>query len=128
MRLPDLKLIREEHEQAPRVLYWCPTLHPNPRVWKHAWWLFTRHSTTDGQRFLASARERMCTAEAMAWLEIFRQRGETVWIYGVKLPRRDPAASPFDPDHPRWRYTRWAKAYEQDRDPVWISPAGIRHK
>ena len=128
MRLPDLERILAEHAQGPRILHCCPPLHPNSRLWKHEWWLFTRHSATDGQAFLSSRRERMCTAEAMAWLTIYRQRGETVWIYGLKRPRRDPDASPFNPEHPKWRRAHWAASFEQDNDPVWISPEGIAHK
>ena len=129
MRLPDLERIQNEHDVlGPKILRWCEPPHPNPRLWKHHWWLFTRHSATDGQAFLSSRRERMCTAEAMAWLTIYRQRGETVWIYGLKRPRRDPDASPFNPEHPKWRRAHWAASFEQDNDPVWISPEGIAHK
>lgn len=128
MRLPDLQRIREEHDAGPKILRWCSPLHPDPRLWKHDWWLFTRHAALDGQAFLGSLRERMCTAEAMAWLEIYRQRGETVWIYGGKHPRRDPVVSPFDPDHPKWRNALWAPAYDEDNDPVWLSPDGVAYK
>lgn len=128
MRLPDLQRIRAEHEAGPKILRWCSPLHPNPRVWKHSWWLFTRHSALDGQAFLASRRERLCTAEAMAWLDIYRQRGESVWIYGMKAPRRDPVASPFDPNHPKWRRVVWARPYDEDTDPVWLSPQFVAYK
>ena len=128
MRIPDLKRIRQEHQHEPKILRWCSPLHPNPRVWKHTWRLFTRYSTSEGDAFLRSPREALCTAEAMNLLARYRESGETVWIYGSKMPRRDPAACPFDPDHPKWRNTAWAPPFDEDPDPVWLDAEGVAYK
>ena len=129
MRMPDLKRIRADHDaEGGRFVRFCSPLHPNPLVWKHHWRLFTRYSKRDGDAFLTSPHEVLSTAEAMERLAMYRERGETVWIYGGKAPRRDPRHVPFDPDHPKWKNARWAPSWEADTDPVWLSPEGVAYK
>lgn len=128
MLIPDLNTIREEHERLGcRILRNCSPLHPNPLLWKYYWRLFTRHSLIDGRAFLGSSEELMCTAEAIAKLDLYEMQGETVWIYGYKRPRKC-AVSPFDITHKRWANEKWALAYEEDQDPIWTSENNIDYK
>lgn len=128
MLIPDLNRIKEEHEQLGcQILRNCAPLHPNPLLWKHYWRLFTRHSSCDGMAFLCAAEELLSTSEAFAKLEQYKELGETVWVYGYKLPRKCEE-SLFDITHKRWANKKWALAYEEDKDPIWTSKNNVNYK
>lgn len=127
MRMPNLEILNQEHAVQPKNCFYGFRIHPNPYYYKFKWWLFWRGSPVDGARFLAY-RDAMCTAEAMAWLAIYKARGETVWIYNTRYLRKDLARAPFDPKHPRWKKAMWTVNYDKDCDPTWRDTHGTLHK
>lgn len=93
------------------------SLHPNPRLYKHYWQVFTQDSPWEGEEFFLMA-PLLSTAACMSLLERLHSEGTPYVLYGHKRPRRFPGM-PFDPDSPRWREAVWAPALEDDGDPEW---------
>lgn len=93
------------------------SLHPNPKLYKHSWQIFTKESCWEGEEFLRHA-PRLSTAMCMQRLTELDLRGEPYILYGSKQPRRF-AGMPFDQSSARWRDAKWAPALEKDPDHEW---------
>ncbi len=116
---PDLREIEEMWRAGDTGGHsYAQNMHPNPRYHKYYWWVFWRHSPVDGDAFL-TAPYRLNTAAAMELIKRLREQKEPYWVYNRKLPRRDTANTPFDPDSPRWQGVEWALPYAEDPDPEW---------
>ena len=121
MRTPDFEDIRRERAAGRGGCdSYATNVHPNPRLYKYHWWIFWSESPVDGLEFLDD-KYRLNTAAAMALSAELKATGEPSWLYNRHLPRRDPA-NPFDFNHPRWRDSEWAPAYDDDPDPVAPGP------
>lgn len=92
-------------------------LHPNPRLYKFRWRVFTSASCLEGEEFLARV-ERLSTAACAALLTELRAAEVPYLLYPVRHPRRHEGM-PFDPQHERWRNADWAPPFEMDEDPEW---------
>lgn len=92
-------------------------LHPNPRMYKYIWQIWTPDSSLEGALFFqfgqkySTAQFREIEAQMIA-------AGASGFIYNRKLPRRG-LDQPFDLTHPRWANREFAPAWEDDPDPEW---------
>ncbi|MFM2007134.1 MAG: hypothetical protein RLZZ09_2789 [Pseudomonadota bacterium] len=118
MRTPSFAILKAETESGANRDYpvsWnAQSIHPNPRYYKYYWWVFWRGSPCDGEDFLTPAYW-LPTKLAFELMGQLDREGQPYWVYNRQLPRLDPA-SPFDPEHPKWRNTAWAPAYDADTD------------
>ena len=110
---------RETFERwGQKGLAFCGTyLHPNSRLYKYIWQVWTPNEPLEGAEFF----ERGPRYSTAAFREIERQlieAGVSGFIYNSKLPRLGNDAT-FDPNHPRWKNRVWAPAWEDDPDPEW---------
>lgn len=113
MRPPSKAMLQRCRGMASYAL----SLHPNPRLYKHHWQIFTRDSALEGESFLQQA-PRLSTAACMQRLAELGRTGEPCLLYGGKRPRLF-AGMPFDRTSARWQRADWATALEDDADPEW---------
>lgn len=113
MLSPSKKKLR----RTPGEWWSTSPLHPEPRLYKHYWQLFTLDSPWEGDTFFDQAPV-LCTAACFARLAQLKAAGQSCIVYGYKRPRRFPGM-PFDPNHEKWRQVEWAPALEDDPDPEW---------
>lgn len=102
----------------PRIRYasGSPYLQGNPRHYKYFWQLFTLDSPYEGDEFFERA-PMLCNAAFEKAVERLVDQGISCLVYGVRLPRRDPA-NPWDLSHPRWEGRSFAPSWDDDTDPV----------
>ena len=94
---------------------YAPPLHPNPKLYKHYWQVFTQDSPWEGEEFLLKG-PLLSTAACRSLLEVLHAEGKAYVLYGHKRPRLF-AGTPFDPASARWRNAVWAPALDDDVDP-----------
>lgn len=90
-------------------------LHPNPKLYKYTWQIWTPDSPLEGSEFFEQG-PRYSTAK---YREIEKQMfnaGVSGFVYNRQLPRLG-IGKPFDLTHPRWANRVWAPAWEDDPDP-----------
>lgn len=93
------------------------TLHPNPRLYKYRWRVYTAECELEGEDFLTSA-QRLCTFDCAERVAELKLAHVPFLLYPLRQPRRH-VGMPFEPTHARWRFAEWAPALEDDRDPEW---------
>ena len=69
-------------------------IHPNPRYYKYLWWIYTEDSLWEDQAFFDHS-PKLCTHDAMVWIETLKMAGQTFIVYNESLPRRG-AGVPLD--------------------------------
>jgi hypothetical protein len=112
MRPPTRKILAERGSHS-----YAQPLHPNPKLYKHDWRVFTRDSPWENDEFFLKA-PLLSTAACVSLLESLQANEEPYVLYGQKRPRRF-SAMPFDPESVRWCGATWAPALEDDPDPEW---------
>ena len=103
--------------QTGRSISYATGLHPNPRLYKYYWQVFTLDSDWEGPEFREKASP-LCTSACMLKLDELTLSNSLYVLYGWKRPRRFPGM-PFDPNSERWKDAQWAPALEDDSDPEW---------
>lgn len=93
------------------------TLHPNPRLYKHLYQIYTADYPWEDACFFAHA-PMLCIHDAMQEMKALAAAGIHHIVYVHRLPRRGKA-TPFAPDSERWRDRTFACAYEEDNDTAW---------
>jgi hypothetical protein len=115
MMLPNKRHLRQYAGGSwVRLICLGGPLHPQPRMYKHYWRVFTLDSQWEGREFLDKATP-LSTA---AYIELIRQlqsENKPCMVYGYKMPRH---GSIFDPASPKWKDTVFAPAWDEDTDPV----------
>ncbi|GAB7521540.1 hypothetical protein [Paraburkholderia sp. 2C] len=92
-------------------------LHPNPRLYKYIWQIWTPESPLEGAEFFVQG-PRYSTALFQQIEKQINDAGLSGFIYNRRLPRLGPD-KPFDLAHPRWANRVWAPAWDDDTDPEW---------
>lgn len=98
----------------------CSTVHPNPKLYKYYWWIFTQQSLTEGSEFL-SDDNRLCISDFNKQLSYCRSNNVSAYIYNQRLYR-------FDKQLP-WDYKKlkqqagiqFAPSFDQDCDPLTLN-------
>jgi hypothetical protein len=91
-------------------------IHPNPKLYKYYWRIFSKDSKHQGADFFRLVPE-LSTAECMSKMHALDARKEPYLLYNRHIPRRFEGM-PFDPHHGRWQNTEWAPAWEDDTDAI----------
>lgn len=120
MEKPDFKKLRKRRAEHRPGEHLCSSyaqgVHSNPKFFKYYWWVFWNESPVDGDEFLTDSY-RLRTADALQLMDRLEKAGEPYWVYNEKVPRLDPASTPFDPQSPHWEGVEWAPPYDDDPDP-----------
>jgi len=116
MRTPNFKDLAKDigHEGFQSRSY-ATFMHPNPHLYKYYWWIFWQGSPCEGDEFL-SDRYRISTKQAFELMHKLREEQHSYWLYNCRLPRLDPANTPFDPKSKVWQDVEWAKPFDKDTD------------
>jgi hypothetical protein len=124
--LSNLERLVQENagRRGGRAVFQSDGLHPNPRAYKHRWWVFHAGSPVEGWAFLNSDEYAINTAALEPLLAEFRSRNEVCIVYGHGVHRHGQG-SPFDPDSPA--IVRWAPGYDEDTDAE-VEINGVMHK
>ena len=116
MRLPSFKKLEEDHNREGfRSRSYATFMHPKPLFFKYYWWVFWKGSPCDGKEFLGN-RYRLPTKQAFELRAKLRSEHESYWLYNRRLPRLDPANTPFNPHAEKWQGVEWAKPFDEDFD------------
>ena len=113
MLVPTYKFLLEE----PGFHFQGSYLHPNPRLFKYTWRLFTLESPTEGWEFLQTCPQ-IGTAQAMTTIERLKGENKSVIVYNRKLPRHHSPMI-FNPNAEKWSGCKWACSFENDTDAEW---------
>ena len=89
-------------------------MHPNPKLYKYLWRVFSNDSEYEGADFFLLVPE-LSTAVCFAKLRELELMGAPYFLYNRRIPRRFDGM-PFDPQSERWRDTEWALSWEADND------------
>ena len=54
--------------------------------------------------------------QAFELMHKLQEERQSYWLYNIRLPRLDPANTPFDPRSKVWKGVEWAKPFDQDSD------------
>lgn len=115
--------------------------YTNPLHYKYYWWVVLKSDLPEDYPILSESlmlkkyhlavegwfkkysikrkSERMCTYDAMAYMEELENNNQPYVVYDKQLPRKGPG-SPFDPIKAKWKdCEEWAPAFEDDTGPVW---------
>jgi hypothetical protein len=115
MLLPTRKNF--ERHSSDGLLYFSTGLHPNPRLYKYLWQIWTPDSPLEGEGFLLSG-PLLSTARFVEIEQRMLTTGESGFVYNRRRVRKG-LGSPFDLTHPRWKVREWAPSWEDDPDPEW---------
>lgn len=113
MKLPS----REWLAQNPGHWSFGSPLHPNPKLYKSYWQVFTGDSMWEWHDFLKNCPYRS-TSDCIHYLELLQQKTVSYIVYGRKRPRKHQGM-PYDLRAEKWKNTQWAPALEDDVDPEW---------
>jgi len=91
-----------------------PYGHPNPRFYKHYWWVFHRGSPCEGNKFLTEPY-RLNEFEARQLMRALDQKDEPYMVYNDYVPRK--GVSFFDPAAKKWKGVEFAPSFDDDTDP-----------
>lgn len=115
MRRPLKALLQSDPVAFCRIWFCTPhSVHPNPRFFKHYWWIFHRDSPAESDDFLTD-KYRMRHGTAMSWLEEWSSERGEVLVYMRRIHRLGPG-TPFIPSS---HIPVWAPSYDDDPDPPW---------
>lgn len=89
--------------------------HPNPRMYKYYWRVFTLDSPWEGSDFFKNAT-LLSTAEFMELREKYRIEEVPCLIYSYHRPREGAI---FDRTSERWKDVSYAPSWEADADREW---------
>jgi len=89
--------------------------HPNPRMYKYYWRVFTLDSRWEGAKFFENTVP-LATAECMGLLEKYRAESVPCLIYSFHRPRED---SIFDKNSKKWKDISFAPSWDDDADHEW---------
>jgi len=92
------------------------SLYGDPRHYKCLWQVFSPESPYEGDEFFERA-PRLCCAAFEPEVARLVAQGMSCLVYGVRLPRRDPA-NPWKLDHPKWQGREFAPSWDEDTDPI----------
>lgn len=107
--------VRDHNGKAVSVFCSGTILHPNPKLRKYYWRVFTADTPWEGDEFFRHA-PMLCTAEYKTFTRRYREEGVSYLVYNYSLPR---LGTILDPNHPRWEGVKFAPALEIDTDPEW---------
>jgi hypothetical protein len=118
MLLPRKKTLASLSEgQGPNIFFSCPPLHPNPRLWKYHWQIFTCDSPWEEDDFFENSI-RLSTANFFSCIDQYSEIGVSCIVYNKRYPRLDPQ-SPWDLKNKKWDNVSFHSSWEDDTDPVW---------
>jgi hypothetical protein len=115
-KLSNLNPTKADLRKLKGASSYASNMHPNPKLFKYYWRVFSNDCKFEGAKFFATERD-LSTADFSAKIHELAARGESYIIYNRRLPRRFEGM-PFDPLSERWRESQWAPAWEDDADPV----------
>lgn len=87
-------------------------LHPEPRMYKHYWRVFTVDSAWEGREFLEK-ESPLCTADYVDLIRRLQREKKSCMVYGYKVPRQ---GSIFDPSAAKWSGVQFAPSWDDDTD------------
>lgn len=101
----------------------CSAVHPNPRLYKYYWWIFTQDSPVEGFEFLTD-EYRLSTANFQSQVAYCKQHNISAYIFNQKQYRYDTAL-PWDYDKLQQREgIIFAPGFDDDPDP--LTPEGLK--
>ncbi|WP_341314540.1 hypothetical protein WN982_04275 [Paraburkholderia sp. IMGN_8] len=106
-----------ERYSSDGLTYFSTGLHPNPRLFKYLWQIWTPDSPLEGEEFLRSG-PLLSTGKFVEIEQQMLQARKSGFVYN-RCRVRMGLGSPFNLDHPRWKVTEWAPSWDDDPDPVW---------
>jgi hypothetical protein len=92
-------------------------LHPNRRLYKYCWRVFTADCPWEGDELFQKA-PRLSTAAFVELEHELTRLGAKAFVYNSKRPRHGHGL-PLDPNHPRWKNREWAPSWDDDPDLEW---------
>ena len=95
--------------------YFAPPIHPDPRMYKYVWWIWTRASPWDGTAFFANTPALSMGQFRQIERQLIDAR-EHFFVYGIQRPRRGSA---LERSTPQWAHAIFAPAYDEDDDIAW---------
>lgn len=111
------KLVAYNAERGPKIRNaGCSSVHPNPRMYKYYWWIFTEHSPVEGTAFLTEPY-RLSIFDFQQQLKHCKENNLSAFIYNERRYRLDPSL-PFDFDKLRQEGVSFAPCFDDDTDPV----------
>lgn len=120
MLLPTRKTLlslSSSGNQQPAILFSCPAIHPDTRLWKYYWQIFTLDSTWESNEFFEKATW-LCTANFHKLIDQYEIEGVNCIDYNKRQPRLDPSA-PWDMTSAKWNGVTFAPLWIVDPDPIW---------
>lgn len=98
-------------------------IHPNPRLYKYYWWVFTKESPSEGEAFLTD-NNRLCMSDFDQQIKHCISQNLSAYIYNQRYYRYD--------EHLPWDYEKlkqnkdiqFAPSFELDLDP--LTPNGYK--
>lgn len=109
---------KQTQGQPPCIIYasGSPAPHPNPKLYKYLWQVFTPELGLEGDAFFEQAPV-LSTARYYAHIEKLIASGQSGMVYGFRRPRCGPG-SPIDPLSEKWRAVEFAPSWDNDPDPI----------
>ena len=109
----------KEHLSKDGGIWFCDgtRVHPNPRLYKYYWQVFTIDSEHEGYEFFKNAAD-LSIAAYFALIKQLRLEKKSAMIYNFKLLRHNHGL-PLDMNHPRWKDLVMALSFEDDTDPLY---------
>ena len=95
--------------------YFAPPVHPDPRMYKYAWRIWTRASPWAGADFFRQVPVLSMSGFRQLEKQLIDGR-EHFFVYGVQRPRLGEVLEQCSPP---WTHVVFAPAYDDDTDAVW---------
>ena len=106
-------------------------MYVNPLLFKYYWWVVPASNLPDlttfrpllrgamsRESYIKKTYKRMCTFDAMMYIQELEERNRPYFVSWEKLPRMG-AGSPFDLTKEKWKEQKFAPSFYEDTDPIW---------